>query len=756
MHEARTSALWKATALAPLALAMALAPTPAEEPPAEEPPADEAEVRSEDDDELFERVRIVGTPDDIPKIPGSVTYIGKEQLARQQYFDVNRVLSQVPGVNIQEEDGYGLRPNIGMRGSGSERSSKVTLLEDGVLIAPAPYAAPSAYYFPTPGRMEGFEVRKGSSAIRQGPFTNGGVLNMLSTGIPSEFGGSLNVALGENDTIRGKLNLGGSGERFGWLVETYQYDTAGFKRLDNGGDTGFDLQDYLVKLRVNSRPGARFYQALELKAGKTEQFGEETYLGLTQEDFEATPYRRYAGSQEDTIDTDHEQIQLRYLLRPSDRFDFTATAYDNSFFRNWHKLQSVGGVGIGDVLDNPEEYSSQMDILRADLTADSADDALALRNNRRDYMSRGISAVVGFKPGGTGSTHELELGVRYHEDEEDRFQEEDEYRMTVAGDMQLTALGDPGSKGNRVVSAEAIAVFVQDTIRLGALTVVPGLRFESIDFERVDFDDASRETADRSPPYSVDELIPGVGVTYELDGRNSIFGGVHRGFSPPGAGATDADVEESLNYEVGYRRRVNAFALEVVGFFNDYDNMLGSCTNASGCSGAEAGEAFDGGEVRVYGIEAGVRHDLGATFGSSLSIPLDATYTYTSTEFLNSFDSDYDPWDEVERGDELPYVPQHQGSLSLGVRGVRWSAFANLWHLGEMRTVAGQGPLPELESTDSRLLLDLSVGYRFGRDLRLFAEVRNVTDEAYVAARRPAGARPGIDRTALIGVSLQF
>ena len=152
-------------------------------------------------------------------VPGSAQYIGPRQLEKFSYNDIQRILRDVPGVNIQEEDGYGLRPNIGMRGTGSERSSKITVMEDGVLMAPAPYAAPAAYYFPTAGRMQGVEVRKGSSQIKHGPYTTGGALNLISTQIPNEFAGHAEVLAGADDDRTIHAHVGHAFENVGFLFE---------------------------------------------------------------------------------------------------------------------------------------------------------------------------------------------------------------------------------------------------------------------------------------------------------------------------------------------------------------------------------------------------------------------------------------------------------------------------------------------------------------------------------------------------------
>jgi outer membrane cobalamin receptor len=111
---------------------------------------------------------------------GAETSIDDEQLERREQDDIHKILSVVAGVYVRDEDGYGLRPNIGMRGAAAERSAKITLLEDGVPIAPAPYSAPAAYYFPMVTRMARVEVTKGPASILQGPNTVGGVVDLQS------------------------------------------------------------------------------------------------------------------------------------------------------------------------------------------------------------------------------------------------------------------------------------------------------------------------------------------------------------------------------------------------------------------------------------------------------------------------------------------------------------------------------------------------------------------------------------------------
>jgi len=720
------------------------------EKPAESRPVEEATTESS---VVVEEVRVISKPPS--RTPGSISYIGPEELERQGHTDIHRILRSVPGVNLQEEDGYGLRPNIGMRGTGSERSQKITLLEDGVLIAPAPYSAPSAYYFPTTGRMDGVEIRKGSSSIRQGPQTNGGVLNLLSAGIPSHFGGRLQWTTGSDASRRTSARIGDSGPRVGWLFETYQLKTDGFKELDGGGKTGFDLQDYLFKVRYVIRPGARRFQMMELKLGKTDQFGRETYVGLSDADFNLNPYRRYAASQRDRITADHEQVQLRHVIRLRDGFDVVTTVYRNDFFRNWSKVQSVQGQSIANVLLAPDDFADEFAVLRGDI--DSVDDALSLRHNRRDYFSQGVQTTVRYRPGSRLSNHEFEFGLRVHEDEEDRFQEEDGYRM-LSGQMIQTSIGSPGSQSNRISGATAVAGYVEDEITLGRWTVTPGVRFESIDFSRSDFgkNDPLRVgdslTTGRT---EFDVIIPGLGTNVRIGDMSHVFAGVHRGFAPPGPGSSQqADPEDSVNYEIGYRFEGPTLGTQIVGFFNDYKNLLGSDTLSSGGTGTL--DMFNGGEVDVMGLETSFHAEMGRV-ASSVRFPLAVTYTFTDAEFRSSFESDFAGWgDEVIRGDVPPYLPKHQAALQLGIVHNAWSLNTEMSWVDQARTVPGQGPTTDEETIDAHFLLDVTAEVRVHDSVRMFVQSRNLTDERYIAARRPAGARPGIGRTIAVGFKWDF
>ncbi|MCH7516839.1 MAG: carboxypeptidase-like regulatory domain-containing protein, partial [Bacteroidetes bacterium] len=489
---------------------------------------------------VIESVTLTGGNQGIKDISGSAHYISPKEIQKFSYTDINRTLRTVPGINLQEEDGFGLRPNIGLRGTGAERSSKITVMEDGVLMAPAPYAAPAAYYFPTIGRMQAVEILKGSSQIKYGPYTTGGAINLISTQIPEEFSGRINLFGGSFGGRNLHTYVGNSHKNIAYLVETFQYSSDGFKQLDGGGNTGFDKKDYIAKLRINTNDSAKIYQSLTFKIGQTTETSNETYLGLTEDDFNENPYRRYSASQKDQMNTEQTQFSVRHVAKFSKSFDITTTAYRSDFQRNWYKLDKVKDstdtkTKISKLLDNPSTYDDAYDILTG--TTSTHDDALHVKANNRSYYAQGVQTVLGFNFKTRRLNHKIDLGFRYHQDQIDRFQWVDEYKMED-GVMDLTNAGKPGTESNRIETANAVEGYVQYKLRYKNLTVTPGLRYENILLARKDYgkNDPGRTEADlKERKNKVDVFIPGIGLDYKFNKYLSTFAGVHKGFSPPGS-----------------------------------------------------------------------------------------------------------------------------------------------------------------------------------------------------------------------------
>jgi Fe(3+) dicitrate transport protein len=164
-----------------------------------------------------ERIQIIGHQNKLRTEAGSATLISEVELEKFNFDDINRVLYNVPGINIREEDGFGLRPNIGFRGATPERSKKITIMEDGILIGPAPYSAPSAYYFPMIGKMTSVEVFKGPAAIKYGPNTVAGALNMTTRAVPAASEGAFDLAIGSNGYRKTKGYYGNTQGDFGFF-----------------------------------------------------------------------------------------------------------------------------------------------------------------------------------------------------------------------------------------------------------------------------------------------------------------------------------------------------------------------------------------------------------------------------------------------------------------------------------------------------------------------------------------------------------
>ena len=676
---------------------------------------------------------------------GAAYYLSTEELAQFDYTDINRALSKISGINFYEEDGFGLRPNISIRGTSPERSSKIAIMEDGILISPAPYSASSAYYFPSVARMQAIEVLKGSSQIQYGPYTTGGAINFVSTEIPEKFRGKISTSFGSFKTGQTHATIGNSSEKFGYMFEILNYNSDGFKSLNDDLNTGFDINEITSKIKfVPKTPNID--QSFELKFHTYDEISNETYLGLTETDFQKNPYLRYPGSEKDKMSAEHKQYVLTHELFVNEKIKITSNFYENRFKRNWYKLDDVvhdnNSQKISKVISNPSQFSEHLKILSGELDYENA---LKVKANNREYISRGIQTKIDYHwYGKNESFNDLELGIRIHYDEEDRFQWEDIYNINN-GFMALESYGEKGSQGNRISFANSFASYIMYKYKFKGLTISPGLRYESIKLGRDDFGKSNplrniENLSTRENKVSV--LIPGVGFNYTFSNNLSVFGGIHKGYSPPGS-SDGQKAEESVNSELGIRFSTKKLNGEIIAYRNDYSNLLGNDLAATGGFGEM--DPFNAGKALVNGFEVLLNTSI------SKYIPISFSYTLTDAKFLTSFGSTQDIWGEVNNGDQIPYIPKHQFSSSLSYRISKLDINLNASYNGKFSTLANG-----TEEISSYLILDLSMKYRIKKDIFLKSKILNLLDKKYAVSKAPAGLRPGHPFGIYTGIEYKF
>ena len=698
---------------------------------------------------------IVGNKFKAKNKAGSTFYISEADIKVFKQDDISRILINVPGVTIQETDGFGLRPSIGMRGTNPDRSSKITLMEDGVLIAPAPYAAPAAYYFPTAARMKAFEVIKGGSQIQYGPYTTAGALNMVSTQIPATFSGNISATYGSYNTKHFYSSLGDSFKNFAYLVEYNNRNSDGFMDIDySSKKTGFDANDYVAKFRLNTDFDAKVYQSLTFKLQYSEDASQETYLGLTDTDYKTNPYRRYLGSNEDNLLTDHFQLMATHFIRPSQNLTFTTKGYRNTFARNWYKLDEVnlgtGSVSIANVTADPIKYAAEYAALTGN--TNTIANALLVKANNRNYESQGVQ-TVGNLNFNTGTVkHDVEFGVRYHEDYEDRYQWVDGYAINNKF-MNKTNNGLGGSNANRIQSAKAVASHILYNLTIDKLILTPGLRNENITVTNNDYgkSDLNRTGVNlKTTENKVNVWIPGLGILYNLNDSYKLFGSLHKGFSPAGA-LPGEDAENSVNSEFGFRMNKNAFSSEIVIFYNEYSNMQGADTMSGGGTGT--GDLFNAGKATVNGLELTASYDV-LNKSNIFRLPIALSYTYTNTELKSNFKSP--SWETVSYGDEIPFIAKNQLALTADLEHKKYSLALNARYIGEFRTKAGQGDIPENYKIQDNIIIDFAAKYHLTNKVSLTSNIINLLDSDKAVARTPAGLRPSHPFGINVGVLSRF
>jgi Fe(3+) dicitrate transport protein len=696
----------------------------------------------------IQEVTILGQHDGIfRQTPGSVSFLSSKEVKLIAPISGNEVFRKVPGVQVVDEEGVGLRMNLGIRGLDPDRSRSVLVLEDGIPVALNPYGEPELYYTPTIDRMSGVEVMKGSGQIMYGPQTIGGVVNYITPDAPEVSSGFIKLRGGQGGYFSG---LAGWGTTFGTTGVQVNFLR---KQGDNVGYANFRINDLSSKLNLQLSERSR----LMLKLGVYDETSNATYVGLTQTMYDA-------GGQDFTLMAPDDRLEVRrYSLSAihthtfSDAVKLRTTAFGYTTTRNWQR----------------QDFSSSMPANWTGVTWGDTEvpgGAVYMRNStgdrNRQFEVAGIEPRVQVNYNFAGIENQLDAGTR--------FMYERAFEQRVNGTKFNARSGSLVE--DEVRTGYALSAYAQNRFELSQkFNVTGGVRVEKFDYERhilrnsfnINGKNAVRDTSIVSGSDLV-KVIPGIGANYSVSTHTSVFAGVHRGFAPPRVKdaitkvgeAMNLDAELSWNSELGFRTSTpQGINLELTGFLMDFSNQIIPVSESSGGTGSGL---VNGGRTRHAGVEAAFGIDFGQLLHSEYKYRLESNATYVEATYNADRFVSQDGERVNIRGNRTPYAPKWllnnaftvEAPFGLALR--LSSTYTGEQYADELNTEA-----PSADGRNGKLaafwLFDATAIYRVPKTMLSFhAAVKNLTDERYIVSRRPQGIRVGLHRFATAGVDFNF
>ncbi len=717
--------------------------------------------------------------------PGAASRLDPVRLQQIDAVGVQEALSYVPGVQSVADDGMGqTRMSVGIRGLQPRRTQRVLVLEDGMPVQPAPYVFSPLYYNPPIERIEEVEVIKGSGAIRHGPQTMAGVINYV-TSRPERTspGGSFRLTSGTNGYVSAYGEVGGFGN------ESIRSQVQMLFKRGNGFRENNDFTQLNGTAKLQYRLNGN--RSLYLNANVDYEDMNATYTGVT-------PYTLRTDPDFNPKDDDEYRIFRVslggiYNRQYTENVTSTTRLYANVFDRPWWRENDVF-VRAGDYEENgvdaepvpPSQSGPLVRVGVSDVTEGNRIRGGYFGNERRFYVG-GVEHSFDVAHTLFGRDGDLEIGGRLHWE---RFEDNRKISDVVGKQDGLFFRGtpeDPTIVGQSdVYETRALALYGLEEVTMGRLQLSPGMRLEVFEQSRIDrlADNQYRDEVSVVP-------LPGLGFNVDLgryrlgasfgEGQFNLFGGVHRGYTPPSSatfkivgfdGPTAAEedgegfdlrAEKSWNSELGVRGRTEAGRFEATGFYLYVEDLVGGRTRFQKNLGV----------VQSAGVELEGVLNAGALAGPLPT--LNASYTLLQTEVVEGFVTPaLSTAPEVDiSGNELPAAPTHTATVGLSKTfseigltlrtDLRYQDrfYTDLENLESTTNRGERGPVP------AHTILNAGATYAVSEALEVQVTAKNVTDEIYIGSRlhsnprdpeasRSTGILPGPRRQIHLSVQYDF
>jgi Fe(3+) dicitrate transport protein len=696
------------------------------------------------------QINIISVKDRLlTRVPGSVAVINQAIINQILPQSANDVVRKIPGLNVVDEEGAGLRINIGIRGLDPDRSRNVLMLEDGIPVALNPYGEPEMYFTPVIDKVKTVEVLKGSGQVLFGPQTIGGVVNFITQNPPLKANTSVKIRGGEGGFFSGYASYGNTVGNTGFLI-SYLH-----KRADNLGPTAFEINDFSAKLyfNLNNKSSVGF------KMGVYDEVSNSTYVGITQTMFDKGGQDFARLAPDDLLPIRRYNTSVSHVYRFNHQLTLQTNVFAYTTNRDWRRQ---------DFSTNPNA-ANKTGVVWGDASVPGG--ALYMLNSNghrnRQFEVLGIEPQLKIEASTGKINHELQIGTRLlWEKANEEF---------VIGKKANATAGE--MRDDEIRSGVAISAYVQDQVNITSrLSVHAGVRIENFDYKRQisrgRFNiNGTTVVADTNVVANgnVFTLIPGVGFSFKASEAINFFGGIHKGFAPPRtkdaitANGISLNVEEesSWNTELGLRSAFSTFlSAELTGFYMHFSNQVIPISQSSGQANATG--LANGGATRHTGIEAALEADLAKAFRKSYAITIGGNVTYVLSEYSEDrFISKSGNLVNV-KGNKLPYAPSLIVNGSVGFeskKGFGIKLFGNYTgaqFADELNTVTpnATGLIGEI---GSRIVADATIYYPFRKNsITASISAKNIGNERFIVSRRPQGIKVSTPRQIIAGINIEL
>ena len=671
--------------------------------------------------------------DSLQKIPGSGALITHAEIERAQPYDSAELLRRVPGINVHEQEGGGLRLDLGVHGLDPGRARNTLILEDGIPLAVNPYSEADLYYLPQIERMRGIEVVKGSGSILFGPQTIGGVVNFLTLAPPASELTSVELDYGQRNYAKVLALHGDSVGSARYIVQAFHTRGDGFR------DENFHSTDIFGKVAFDTSSKGE----ATLKLGFHDDATRSDDVGLTRAMYLQNPETPTLAPA-DHIDQQRFDASLTHEQHFSKNVTLRTLVYAYETKRVWNRedydRSPVGGVDYDHIVGDTTFPNGAIFFRSTDVVLNRTYDVAAIEPR---FQIRGQTVGVG---------HTVDVGARVLA--------ETAHYWQFTGDTPWAQTGSLDYEFHH--NTYAFATYVQDRLAFRDwLLVTPGVRFEYAELgSGVDRQATATGTQNVSVPSSgtADGVIPGIGIIAGTRDAHA-FAGSYAGYAPPrittpinplGGTVAQLNSERSINYEVGSRLTVRKrFHLEATAFLLDFSNQAVQ-TGASATTGGSLA-LFDAGPTRHYGIEGEGRLDLGNWLKLGMNLELATRFTVSHAVFV----------DGIYAGNVLPYSPvatlvttlaadRELGPGRLGGE-IAWGYMSP--EFTDPQDTRAEDVTGRIGVIGAHHVFDLAARYRHtSTGLTFKLTVKGLTNTPYVAERMPEGIQAAGFREIIFGI----